>query len=571
MELKDIKDVVTRHVKIISDVLGVNVTVIDRNLCRISSVRPSFEEPEEVRWDSIVGTVISTGQPLAVDNPSKYAPCKRCPDFHSCRMDGVIAVPIICQGEILGAFYVVVPRSQGNLFQKLNSSIGFLENMAGLLSEKLISYVRYKALDDIRQEQEMVVNFIDDAVAFTDISGQINYCNKKFQVLFDTGEDLQGQSITSVIQHPTVRELLQAPQQRGGRLLYYENPVQNRRFYGLAYCNPQNSPRSQRNLLFLFRNIDFCATRLNDKHNSDSFANSIWVRQLENMGLLAQSKALTTGNQIFLVEGEVGTGKKAVAKLIHDLSHRTGKRLVAVDCTTVSSENAVFELFGRNTPDGRFMEVGTIHLAYKGTVLFSNINRMPIHLQNKLADFITMSQSPALPERGRPLDIRFCFTSSENIQKLTENGWFSRKLYQLMEQNVLVLQPIRERRPTDVATLLSDMVSWFSREYKKTNFIIREDAMVALCNYEWPKNISEIEMVVGRLASTCASCITLPDVIKIGIPAFAASTQTIEELEKEQIEKLKAQGMSRDAIAKALGISRATLYRKLKKYEERTM
>ena len=71
MELKDIKDVVTRHVKIISDVLGVNVTVIDRNLCRISSVRPSFEEPEEVRWDSIVGTVISTGQPLAVDNPSK--------------------------------------------------------------------------------------------------------------------------------------------------------------------------------------------------------------------------------------------------------------------------------------------------------------------------------------------------------------------------------------------------------------------------------------------------------------------------------------------------------------------
>ena len=160
---------------------------------------------------------------------------------------------------------------------------------------------------------------------------------------------------------------------------------------------------------------------------------------------------------------------------------------------------------------------------------------------------------------------------AEVIQKLTENGWFSRKLYQLMEQNVLVLQPIRERRPTDVATLLSDMVSWFSREYKKTNFIIREDAMVALCNYEWPKNISEIEMVVGRLASTCASCITLPDVIKIGIPAFAASTQTIEELEKEQIEKLKAQGMSRDAIAKALGISRATLYRKLKKYEERTM
>lgn len=144
MELKDIKDVVTRHVKIISDVLGVNVTVIDRNLCRISSVRPSFEEPEEVRWDSIVGTVISTGQPLAVDNPSKYAPCKRCPDFHSCRMDGVIAVPIICQGEILGAFYVVVPRSQGNLFQKLNSSIGFLENMAGLLSEKLISYVPIK-------------------------------------------------------------------------------------------------------------------------------------------------------------------------------------------------------------------------------------------------------------------------------------------------------------------------------------------------------------------------------------------------------------------------------------------
>ena len=571
MELKDIKDVVTRHVKIISDILGVNVTVIDRNLCRISSVRPSFEEPEEVRWDSIVGTVISTGQPLAVDNPSKYAPCKRCPDFYSCRMDGVIAVPIICQGEILGAFYVVVPRSQGNLFQKLNSSIGFLENMADLLSEKLVSYIRYKTLDDIRQEQEMIVNLIDDAVAFTDISGQINYCNKKFQVQFDTGAGLQGQSITSVIQHPAVRELLQTPQKRGGRLLYYENPVQSRKFYGVAYCHSQNSARSQGNLLFVFRNIDSCATWLNDKHDPDSFANSIWVRQLESLGLLAQSKALTTGNQPFLVEGEVGTGKKAVAKLIHEFSSRTGKRLVTVDCTTVPSENAVFKLFGRNTPDGRFMEVGTIHLAYKGTVLLSNINRMPIHLQDKLADFITMSQSPALPERGRPLDIRFCFTSSENVQELVKNGWFSRKLYLLMERNVLILPPIRDRRPTDVATLLSDMVSWFSREYQKTNFFIKEEAMAALCNYKWPRNISEMEMVVGRLTSTCTSCVTLQDVIKIGIPAFTAGTQTIEELEREQIEKLKARGMSRDAIAKALGISRATLYRKLRKYEEITM
>lgn len=182
-------------------------------------------------------------------------------------MDGVIAVPIICQGEILGAFYVVVPRSQGNLFQKLNSSIGFLENMADLLSEKLVSYIRYKALDDIRQEQEMIVNLIDDAVAFTDISGQINYCNKKFQVQFDTGAGLQGQSITSVIQHPAVRELLQTPQKRGGRLLYYENPVQSRKFYGVAYCHSQNSAASQGNLLFVFRNIDSCATWLNDKHD----------------------------------------------------------------------------------------------------------------------------------------------------------------------------------------------------------------------------------------------------------------------------------------------------------------
>ena len=95
--------------------------------------------------------------------------------------------------------------------------------------------------------------------------------------------------------------------------------------------------------------------------------------------------------------------------------------------------------------------------------------------------------------------------------------------------------------------------------------------MAALCNYKWPRNISEMEMVVGRLTSTCASCVTLQDVIKIGIPAFTAGTQTIEELEREQIEKLKARGMSRDAIAKALGISRATLYRKLRKYEEITM
>lgn len=564
MELKDIKDVVTKHVKIISDILDANVTVIDRNLCRISSVRPSFEEPEEVRWDSIVGTVILTGQPLAIDDPSKYAPCKQCPDFHSCRMDGVIAVPITCQGEVLGAFYIVVPKSQGTLFKKLNSSIGFLENMADLLSEKLISYIRYSALNDIRQEQEMIVNFIDDAIVFTDASGQINYCNKKFQIQFDTGEDLHGQNITSVIQHPAVRELLQSPQQRGGRLLYHENPVQNRKFYGLAYCYPKKSSRNSRNLLFVFRNIDSCATRLSDKHIPDSIANSFWVRQLENMGLSAQSKVLAAGNQIFLVEGEVGSGKKAVAKLIHDLSPRTGQRLVTVDCSTISSENAMLELLGRSTPDGRFIDVGIIHLAYKGTVLLSNIDRMPIHLQDKLAEHITMSQSPALPERGRPLDIRFCFTSSENIRALTNNGWFSRKLYQLMEQNVLTLTPVRKQKPSDIAILLNDMTSWFSREYQKADFFVKEDTMEVLCNYDWPRNISEMVTIVGRLMRTCVSCITLQDVISVGIPQVVMKAQTIEELEKKQIEMLTAQGLSRDAVAKALGISRATLYRKLK-------
>lgn len=569
MELRDIKDIVSKYVKTISKILDVSVTVIDRELCRVANTYPYLHTPTTVRWESIVGVVISTGKPMAVDNISNYAPCKRCPDFQECSIEGVIAVPVICQGEILGAFCVMVPKSRSSLFLNLNSSIDFLENMADLLAEKLISAEQYQNLKKTRFEQQLVMEAIEDAVAFTGPDGELEYFNGKFESLFSGNENLNGRNIAVVIQHPAIREMLQLSCQLGKQLIFFENG--GRSFYGIVYCYPKNFDAERRGILFVFRNIHSLETGTDSLSPGQAagLLNYFWMQGREIQTIMDRAKLLAASEEPVLILGEAGTRKKTMAKVIHSLSTRSSNSFIIMDCATMTLEapkDLDRDLFGCDAGHQRAGALGKIHLAHRGTLLFANISQMPPCCQETLADFLETGRMPSGFHAIPDLDVRLLFTCCEDIRELVENGYFCEALYRQIAHNTLQIPPIRIRKRSDVARLVEKSAEWAKENHHKPRLRFESEALELLYAYAWPGNITELDTVISRLVYSCQQCVTVQDVQRMGIQKNIPAEKSIEALEMERIQWMIAQGFSREVIAQTLGLSRATVYRRLRKY-----
>ena len=569
MQLKDIKDVVAKYTVTISKILDVSVVVVDKDLQRLANTYLYRHDPGPIRRNSIVGQVIETGKPMAVDSRSSCSVCQECPDINQCDIDGIIAVPIICRGEILGSFCLMVPRSRSALFRNLKSSVDFLENMSDLLSEKLLSAERYEDLNAVRRDRELIMDVIEDAIVSTDQSGAIDYCNDKFEAFFGHGDRYIGKSLADVVPHETIRRMLHSPYQTGSQLIYCENPVHGRNFYGFVYCYPKNLSNEHHSLLFVFRSINHINAELNEisNHRTSILFDHFWGQGREMQALLDRAKLLATTDETILIEGENGTGKESLAKAIHNFSDRSNEYFVTVDCGTTALESLDLELFGHDEQSQQTVGIGKVRLAHKGTLLLRNIDRLPLCFQERIAAFIKTKLTDNAPIDGPCVDVRLIFTSSEDIHRLVRGGYFCEDLYYRIVKNDLKIPAVRARKRTDIVTAIESAIRWSKCRNNRPDLAFDDEAMELLSSYPWPGNIQELELTIDRLVYACTTHVTAHDVECIGITRVApAQVRSIEELEMEQIRRLLCEGHSKDDIAQMLGLGRATLYRKIKKY-----
>jgi transcriptional regulator with PAS, ATPase and Fis domain len=282
-----------------------------------------------------------------------------------------------------------------------------------------------------------------------------------------------------------------------------------------------------------------------------------------------------------LLTGETGTGKTFLARLVHEYSPRKDNRFLVVPCGALAANLVESEFFGHKR--GAFTgadrdKVGKFAAAGSGTLLLDEIDALGLDQQANLLRVIeTGEYEPVGSNETQHCTARIIVASNWNLEEAVERGKFRRDLYYRLNVMSFHLPPLRER-VQDIAPLVRGMAARFNTKFRKDLFDIHALAMAALEAFPWPGNIRQLENVVQQavLVSTGPELLLqhLPQPLQECATAMPTNGQTPGDLhhDREIAERTSIQralvnsGYSRAQTAKILGISRVTLYKKMKKY-----
>jgi len=284
-------------------------------------------------------------------------------------------------------------------------------------------------------------------------------------------------------------------------------------------------------------------------------------------------KAAPTDANILIV-GENGTGKEMLAHEIHKYSARKEELLVAVDIGSVAETLFESELFGHTKgafTDAKTERAGKFEIAGNGTLFLDEIGNLPLHLQPKLLAALQSRKIVRIGENiPRDINIRLITATNRDLEKMVETGIFREDLFYRINTIVLNLPPLRERGE-DLTALAEIFLEKYAKKYEKKSLSFTTQAIKKLYTHSWPGNIRELQHTIEKAVIMCDSAhITSDDLLitKIGTAkSTATKSATLEEMEYELVRKtLIAQEGNMSETAEKLGITRQTLYNKLKKY-----
>ncbi len=285
---------------------------------------------------------------------------------------------------------------------------------------------------------------------------------------------------------------------------------------------------------------------------------------------LVKRVAATDAN--IMITGENGTGKELIAKEIHRLSERRNELLVTVDLGSMSESLFESEMFGHTRgsfTDAHEDRTGKIMLAQKGTLLLDEIGNLPLQLQSKLLNVLqNRVVIPVGSNKEYPVDIRLISMTNKNLLQMIRDQTFRQDLLYRINTIQIEIPPLRERKE-DIVTLAYFFIGKYSVKYKKDCKRLQDRTIDLMMKYPWPGNIRELQHTIEKAVILCdRDCLSPADLyLNQSYQLQTDETMTLEQMEKQMIVKeLKKQSQSLSFTAKNLGISRTTLYKKMKKY-----
>ena len=272
-----------------------------------------------------------------------------------------------------------------------------------------------------------------------------------------------------------------------------------------------------------------------------------------------------------LIQGENGTGKELIAWEIHKQSKRRDQLFITVDLGALSESLFESELFGHTKgafTDAKEERKGRFEAAHGGTLFMDEIGNLPLHLQSKL---LSALQSRLIIPLGSntpvPIDVRIISATNQKLGQLVARGLFREDLYYRIN-TIQIESPALRDREHDIEILAEHFLRKFSLKYGKPALRISQRAMEKLNRHQWPGNIRELQHAIENMVIMSESDIISPEDVNLVSPTSEEDQGlNLEMVEKNTIQKalLKYKG-NYSTIAAQLGISRTTLYHKIKKY-----
>jgi formate hydrogenlyase transcriptional activator len=291
--------------------------------------------------------------------------------------------------------------------------------------------------------------------------------------------------------------------------------------------------------------------------------------------VLEQVEYVAPTDSTVLIGGETGTGKELIARAIHNASSRRGRAFVKLNCAAIPLDLLESELFGHER--GAFtgaiaQKIGRFELADKGTLFLDEVGDIPPALQPKLLRVLQEQEFERLgSNRTHQVDVRLVAATNRNLAEMVKQGEFRSDLYYRLDVFPILVPPLRARRE-DIPELVAHFVEIVGVRMRKQIDYIPPETMSALCFYDWPGNIRELQNRIQR-----AVILSKNGVLFNPLPTtesqevnFCPSPTTLKEVERTTILRALEDhdwvvGGSEGAAAK-LGVPRTTLIYKMERF-----
>jgi transcriptional regulator with PAS, ATPase and Fis domain len=545
-------------------------------------VRAAFHMPElstETGWRNALDRVLKGGGPLLVESDGSSS--KR--QTEEIRLGTALATPLRQGDRLVGAVYVDKDLC-GGVFTPHD-----LDLLSIFCAQAATMLENVKVAEELRlaaRSRAATIEAITDGVLSLDRHGMLTSVNQVAARVLGIGGHRPGQSglmkplrLQDFADLAFLRGCLERGEDIDGRVTRIGS--------GEFLVNARVLRSDQNEIVGVvatfaeMKRVQSIAQRIVGSHARYSFGDLIGqAPSLRRRLQLAEAAARSDSS--VLITGESGTGKEVLAQAIHNASARASGPFVGINCSAIPRELLESELFGYEggafTGARKGGQPGKFELAEGGTILLDEIGDMPIEMQAKLLRVLQERRVHRIGgTREITLDARVIATTNRDLDETVARGHFRSDLLFRLKVIHIQLPPLRER-VSDIPILVDHFLTLFAARLGKNVRSLSPLVMDAFQRYLWPGNIRELENVLEgevNLAEEHQNMLDqIPDALRpkktaVGAPGTASidSAMTIDEAEKELlVQALSRHGGSIPDVAKTLGVSRGTVYNKMRRF-----
>ncbi len=589
MPLQEIQESVQQIASAVASVLRVEVEIADQRLVRIAGTGRT--ESGILRTmageDHVYRASLFDGQPVVIMNPGADDHCRPCTHFGNCEETGEICCPITLDGKEVGVIGLLAfdQEQRARLFADVDSILNFLQKIAELIAIKLKEHLLYKKQQLTLEKLRVVMDDLDKAMLTVDQEDRIVQMNqraKQYLQLAEIGEDYEAAA-------GVVRAIRQAVESGAAppKVVLDVGGEEKEFLFTIKPIQLDGATLEWVITLDDVREVVAIARQVGGFELEDSFSGIAGISSA-----IAQAKEVArrvaTSDSTVLLRGESGTGKELFAKAIHQASHRNKQPFVSINCAAIPEHLLESELFGYE--EGAFTgarkggRVGLFEAADKGTLFLDEIGDMPVHLQVKMLRVLQEQQVVRVGGSGKPIDVdvRIIAATHRDLEQLVAAGVFRADLYYRLHVIPILLPSLRERRE-DILTLANGYLQTCAARLNKHIKGFTQEAQALLFHHDWPGNVRELANAIEYAVNMETSPWIRPESIPFHsrrepmakAPSGAAGTtleQPLNLKERERaaishaLQQVQQDKRRKEEAARLLGISRATLFRKIKEH-----
>ncbi len=571
--LKGIKNDLMHIIEALHAVTNVDITIVDENLERVVSTVHYSDEGSKAPVNSAFHKCILTGEQYFIENPKKNQMCFQCSNSKSCRELIEFCIPVKYDNKIIGVLGMCAydEIAKQNLLLNKDSYMNFESQISVLISTIISEKSTMRMLEYRSSEMLTLINSLSEGIIVInnnkDIVTTNKYINEKLNI--------------NINKIPGIRDLLTEKVYSKLSSVDFSGEAGPANLNGMEFvinANPIMVKRRQEGIVFVLSDFNkMKESVLESNRKMDLITFDDIVGESEAL-LQARREAVQVADNdaSVLICGETGTGKEVFARAIHNLSKRKNNVFMAINCGAIPENLIESELFGYEkgsfTGASSAGKMGKFEICKDGTLFLDEIGDLPLLMQVKLNR--ALEEKEILRVGGNtPVKVnpRIISATHKDLSNLSEKNLFRNDLYYRLNVVPIKLPPLRERG-YDVIILSRYFLNHFSRVYDKDIKGFSPEAEILLLKHKFPGNIRELRNLVEYAVIFEQDSIVGTENIRKKIGSVIENENVkLADLtrvyEKTVIEnKIKKLGDDLDAkkeAARQLGISIATLYRKL--------